>query len=313
MVGVARASSPVEAAGLTIRELRPDTWNVVWNETCLRRELKAADAFWSTVGHVPWRRPKRCRIVATIHDVIHRTDPKSMSLQRRLDLENSVHVSVRKADVLSTTCAFVSEQLREFYGRKADLIVPPAPTITRATQTAADAMRERLATVNPAVRRWVLAVGQEVPRKRFVQLADAVARLPEVGLVISGPPVDPTVAAELEARRTTAPLVRLGYTSPEELAALYAAVDALAFISALEGYGMPLLDARALGVRLVVSDARPLPDHAGEHAVVVDGSSVDSIAEGLRRALDAPEPPAEQLPTWHDSAQSLRAALGSPG
>src|SRR5438552_215353 len=97
MVGVARPSSPVEPAGLDIRELRPDTWNVVWNETCLRRELQHADAFWSTVGHVPWRRPKQCRVVATIHDVIHRTDPRSMSLQRRLDLENSVHASVRRA------------------------------------------------------------------------------------------------------------------------------------------------------------------------------------------------------------------------
>src|SRR3954454_941278 len=59
MIGVARPSSPVEPAGLTIKELRPDTWNVVWNEISLRRELRKADAFWSTVGHVPWRRLTR--------------------------------------------------------------------------------------------------------------------------------------------------------------------------------------------------------------------------------------------------------------
>src|SRR3954453_20238862 len=64
MIGVARPSSPVQASGLNIRELRPDAWNVVWNEISLRRALAGADAFWSTVGHVPWRKPKRCRVVA---------------------------------------------------------------------------------------------------------------------------------------------------------------------------------------------------------------------------------------------------------
>src|SRR4051812_28089287 len=314
MIGVARPSSPVEAAGLTIKKLRPDTWNVIWNELCLRRELRKSDAFWSTVGHVPWRWPTRrgrdCRVVATIHDVIHRTDPKSLTVQRRLDLENSVHVAVRKADILSTTCAFVSEQLRDHYGRAADLIVPPAATVGVATESQAAAMRDRLAANEPTVERWVLTVGQEVERKNLVRLADAVATLPGVGLVVAGPPADPAVGAALEARRGSTPVVRLGYTDAEQLAALYAVADALAFVSLLEGYGMPLLDARALGVRLVVSDARPLPDHTGAHAVVVDGLSVDAIAAGLRQSLDAPPPPREELATWRDGAQSLSAALG---
>jgi glycosyltransferase involved in cell wall biosynthesis len=310
MIGVARPSSPVEPAGLTVRELRPDTWNVVWNDTCLRRELKSANAFWSTVGHVPWRKPKHCRVVATIHDVIHHTDPRSMALQRRLDLENSVHVSARKAEVLSTTCDYVSQQLHDLYGRRADLIVPPAPTVGAATAQQVDAMRERLRTALPGVDRFVFTVGQEVERKNFVRLADAIATLPGVGLVIAGPPADPAVATALDARKTMTPLVRLGYTDAEELAALYAAADALAFISLLEGYGMPLLDARALGVRLIVSDARPLPDHAGGHAVVVSGTSVESIAAGVRRALDEPAPAPERLPTWQQSAQLLSAALG---
>jgi glycosyltransferase involved in cell wall biosynthesis len=310
MVGVARPSSPVDAAGLTIHELRPDTWNVVWNETCLRRELKNANAFWSTVGHVPWRKPKHCRVVATIHDVIHHTDPQSMALQRRLDLENSVHVSARNAEVLSTTCEFVSRQLHDLYGRRADLIVPPAPTIGTATAQQAEAMRERLRTALPGVDRFVFTVGQEVQRKNFLRLADAIATLPGVGLIVAGPAADPAVATALDARQTATPLVRLGYTDADELAALYAAADALAFVSLLEGYGMPLLDARALGLRLIVSDARPLPDHAGDHAVVVDGTSVESIAAGVQRSLDEPRPAPERLPTWRQSAQLLSAALG---
>src|SRR5206468_3747353 len=97
----------------------------------------------------------------------------------------------------------------------------------------------------------------------------------------AGPPVDPSVGAELAARVESTPLLRLGYTSPEDLAALYAVVDVVAFVSLLEGYGMPLLDARSLGVRLVVSDIPPLPEHAGTHAVVCDALSPDAIANGL--------------------------------
>jgi hypothetical protein len=43
---------------------------------------------------------------------------------------------------------------------------------------------------------------------------------------------------------------------------------------------------------------------------VVEGTSVTSIATGLRRALDDSAPPPEDLPTWADSAALLTAALG---
>jgi glycosyltransferase involved in cell wall biosynthesis len=310
MIGVARPSSPVEAFSLSVRNLRPDVWNVVWNDLCLRRVLRNADAFWSPVGHVPWMKPKRCLTVATIHDITCRTHPETMTLQRRLDLENSNRVSARRAEVLSTTCQFVSDQLKHYYGRAADLLLPPAPTLSAARQPAVDAMRERFAAAHPGVRQWVLGVGQEIPRKNFVLLADAVASLPGVGLVIAGPPADVAVAEALEARKASTPLIRLGYTERDELAAVYGAIDLLAFVSTFEAYGMPVLDARALGVRLVVSDVRPLVDHSGPNAVVVDLNDVDAMAVGIKRALDGPPPTPEPLPTWADSARFLCSALG---
>jgi glycosyltransferase involved in cell wall biosynthesis len=310
MTGAARPSAPVEPYGLRVRQMRPDLWNVLWNEVCLNRLLREADAYWSTVGYVPWTRPKRCHVVTTIHDVMHRTHPRSMNLHRRLDMENAVLASVRRADVLTTTCRFVSEQLKERYGRAADVLVPPAPSVVPTTAAAADRMRARLAEGRPEVRQWVLTVGQEIPRKNFVRLADGVAQLPGVGLVIAGPPVDHNVGAELASRVDSTPLLRLGYTSSDDLAALYAAVDVVAFVSLLEGYGMPLLDARSLGVRLLVSDIPPLPEHAGAHAVVCDALSPDAIARGLRTALDSGRPPAERLNSWADSAAALADALG---
>ncbi len=310
MTGIARPSWPVEPCGLSVRVLRPDLWNVLWNDLRVHPQLRDADAYWSPVGYVPWRRAKQCRVVATVHDVMHRTHPDTMRLLRRLDVDNSVRASVHRADVLTTTCEFVSRQLHSVYGRAADLLVPPAPTVPFASTAQAETMRERLHAAAPHVTRWVLTVGQEIERKNFLRLADAVAALPEVGLVVAGPPTDPAVGAALEQRAATTPLVRLGYADADELAALYAVADVLAFVSLLEGFGMPLLDARALGVRLVVSDVAPLPEHAGAGAVVVNGLSVEAIAAGLRTALDQPPPAPEQMGSWHDSAQLLGSALG---
>ncbi|MFL6238329.1 MAG: glycosyltransferase family 4 protein [Actinomycetes bacterium] len=312
MTGVARPSAPVEPAGLAVRQLRPDLWNVLWNDVCVRRALRDADAFWATVGYVPWRRTPGCRIVATIHDVIHHTNPVGLSVQRRLDLENAVRASVRRADILTTTGQHVSEQLAAHYGRAADLFIEPAPTIVAATAEAATAMRARLAAAHPQVERWVLAVGTEIARKNFVRIAEAVATVPGAGLVIAGPPGDASVGEALQALAARAPIVRLGYTDNADLAALYAGTDVLAYVSLLEGYGMPLLDARAVGQRIVVSAEAPLPEHAGPSATVVDAHSVESIAAGIKRCLDAPPPPPEQLPTWADSAAKLRTALGLP-
>jgi alpha-1,3-rhamnosyl/mannosyltransferase len=245
-------------------------------------------------------------VVSTVHDVFHHTHPGDFSRQQRLDLGNAMRATVRRADVIAVTCRHVSAELRRCYGRSADVIVSPAPTVPQPEPAAVDALRAQL----PAqIERWVLFVGNVVARKNVIALADAVATLPGVGLLVVGEPADADVVAGLVGR----PDVYLeGYADQHHLAAYFAVADALALVSHVEGFGLPLLDARATGVPTVVSNRDPLPDNGGEHAVVVDPLSTTSIADGLRTALEGGPLEPETLASWTDGAAIMASVLGLP-
>jgi glycosyltransferase involved in cell wall biosynthesis len=72
----------------------------------------------------------------------------------------------------------------------------------------------------------------------------------------------------------------------EELARAYEASDAVVFASLQEGFGLPILEANAVGRPVVVSDIPPMNDVAGDAAQYVDPSDAVSIRNGIRRVLE---------------------------
>src|SRR5690606_24344575 len=119
----------------------------------------------------------------------------------------------------------------------------------------------------------------------FARLAE---RHPDLDLVLSGG----RGAAEEEVEALAAPLgervLRLGRTGREQLDATMAAAEAVVFPSEFEGFGLPVLEALALGVPVICSDIAPLREVAGDAAGKVRrgdaGAWVDAIEARLRGA-----------------------------
>jgi glycosyltransferase involved in cell wall biosynthesis len=80
-----------------------------------------------------------------------------------------------------------------------------------------------------------------------------------------------------------------GYLSDAELGDEYTRAAVLCIPSFEEGFGMPIIEAMAHDTSVVASNVSCLPEIAGDAGILVDPASVDSIADGLRRALDEPE------------------------
>ncbi|MBA3319379.1 MAG: glycosyltransferase family 4 protein [Gemmatimonadales bacterium] len=142
--------------------------------------------------------------------------------------------------------------------------------------------------------RFLLYAGAIYPPKNFTRLVRAYARVgPERGipLVVAGG--ENRFLSEGEVREPEALGIsdwvrRPGWVEQEDLATVYALADALLLPSLFESCGLPVLEAMAAGCPVVTADRYGTKELAERAAVLVDPESIDSIAAGIRAALDDP-------------------------
>lgn len=126
----------------------------------------------------------------------------------------------------------------------------------------------------------ILHVGT-TPNKNLPLLIEAVAGL-TCTLVIVGP-IDENVQRLLAA----AGIEHENYVdlSAAELLRQYQACDIVAFASLYEGFGMPVLEAQAVGRPLITSDRPPMSEIAGDGACLVNPIDPASIRSALERLV----------------------------
>lgn len=86
----------------------------------------------------------------------------------------------------------------------------------------------------------------------------------------------------------------VGFVTDAEYSALCTGAEALIFPSLYEGFGIAILDAFACGTPVVTSDISSMPEVAGGAAILVDPYNVNSIADGIEKALRSPKSYIEQ-------------------
>jgi glycosyltransferase involved in cell wall biosynthesis len=75
----------------------------------------------------------------------------------------------------------------------------------------------------------------------------------------------------------------------ELLEALYSEAMALVYPSRFEGFGWPIIEAQACGCPVICSNREPLPEVAGDAAIVHDISDEAAFAADVLRLLDPSE------------------------
>jgi glycosyltransferase involved in cell wall biosynthesis len=133
-------------------------------------------------------------------------------------------------------------------------------------------------------RPFFLYVGAAYPYKNLGRLIEAFARVEgDLRLVLAGDQEDFGAALEQQAAtlRLGQRVAFPGRVTDAELAALYDAALAYAFLSRSEGFGLPALEAMAAGLPVIAARAGSLPEICGEAARYCDPTDIDSIAAAL--------------------------------
>jgi len=164
-------------------------------------------------------------------------------------------------------------------------------------------------------RPFLLSVATTEPRKNLDVVLRAYidlkrgGKLSEHQLVLAGPTGWKNRALKQRIGEACAHgLVLAGYVPDELMPVLYAGADALVFPSLYEGFGMPVLEARACGARVVTTDIPELRE-AGDEYVIYVQPTLDGVKAGIMQAIGLPKPPPGVGRTWNEAARILARAL----
>ncbi len=129
----------------------------------------------------------------------------------------------------------------------------------------------------------LLVVGT-TPNKNLKRVAEACRGLP-LTLVILGQ-LDDTQCEWLSGHGLH--FEEINNLTSQAVVQLYCRCDLVAFVSTYEGFGLPILEAQAVGRPVLTANLSPMSDVAGEGALKVDPFDVAAIRWGLQRLLTQP-------------------------
>jgi glycosyltransferase involved in cell wall biosynthesis len=252
------------------------------------------DVFYSPDFVLPPVR-RATRTLLTVHDLSFLHYPEAFVLALRRYLERVVPRSVARADLVLADSAHTRSDIVSLLGVPPDRVHVLYSGVTPGFRPGPGLGEgERLrARYGLGDRRYVLSVGTLQPRKNYVRLMRAFAKLkpdvePETQLVIAGGRGWLYQDIFAEAERHGDRVRILGFVDEADLPALYRNAALFAFPSLYEGFGLPVLEAMACGVPVVCANGSSLPEVAGDAALLVDPFDVDGLAEAMARVLKDP-------------------------
>ena len=273
------ASLQDEAVAVTRYELTGEgRARKLWRDTSwyLSTLPRNAAADGVDVLHCPTQRaPFRSRVplVVTIHDVAVLRHPETFNLWTRRYSAFALPRIVRAASRVIVGSEFTRGEVAELlrvpderlrvipYGVGGSFMAPDGPA------SAGD---------------YVLAVSTLEPRKNLGRLVAAFERAGLDGLELRVVGAAGWGDVQLNGERVH----WLGEISDAELARQYRGAAAVAYVSLYEGFGLPVLEAMASGTSVVAPAGPPFSEFADGIAVGVDPLDPDSIADGLRQAVE---------------------------
>lgn len=257
---------------------------------------------YPVIANKPW--------MVTIHDIgpltHHQFFPRSFPELMRAGLLTAVKRGAHLLCISETTAQSVQSYLNRDLGEKIRVIhlgVADSFFTAPAVPAGGDAL---LSGKEP----FFLVAGVGSSRKnlqRIIEAFDLAAPHIPHHLVVTGKlqADNQPLLAQLEGSPFKSRIHCLGYVGDEQLRALYRGASVFLYLSLMEGFGLPLLEAMASGCPSLTSNLSSMPEVAGGAACLVDPNDAEAIAQGMIKLVEDPAYAKELIEKGRTRAQQM--------
>jgi glycosyltransferase involved in cell wall biosynthesis len=229
----------------------------LWEQTILPRHVGGGVLSLCNSGPVALSKQIVC-----VHDLNTRLYPASYSLQFRTLYRVLLPVLGRTANTITTVSRFSADQLVSHGISTADKIAVVPNGYEHALRWRPRHSKKTQSVAGPDT---VVLLGSLAPHKNIGIVLGLAQDLAAAGLKIAVAGIgDARIFKANGVSHAADNIIWLGRLSDEELAALLTDSLCLAFPSLTEGFGLPALEAMALGCPVVATDQASVPEVCGD-------------------------------------------------
>ncbi len=288
----------------------------------------AAERLQADVVHFPQQQGFRTEIPSVYHphDLQHLHLPDFFTAEQTEMREAMYRAMCEQAEMVTVTSRWGKDDVVQHYGLPEDkvIVIQLAPALS-AFDVPSDEELAAIARRLELPERFIFYAAQTWPHKNHLRLLDALALLRDrdnlvVPLVCSGRLNEhyDVIRARVSELRLDHAVRFLGFVGSDELQALNRLSTAVVIPTLFEAFGGfgPLSEAFLAGTPVAVSNVTSLAEQAGDSALIMDPTDVESIADAVKRLWTDEELRARLVEggrrnvarfTWDRTARTFRA------
>jgi len=232
-------------------------------------------------------RLRQAKLVYTFYDFSFVEHPEWVAEETRSFCFDGIFNASLYADLIFTISEASRKQFLELFPHYPDNHIAAVYPASRFQFEPGLKQPESLGLLQP--NQFWFNVGTLEPKKNQIRLIQAYARLKNnqgdsFPLVLAGKDGGDlqNIRKLLQELRLEKDVILLNYVSDTDIPWLYQNCFAFVFPSLFEGFGLPLLEAMALGAPVISSNNSCIPEITGEAALLVDAYREEEITEAMR-------------------------------
>lgn len=287
---------PKERKGWQYKILKPKRgWTQIALPLALYTSRPKPDIIFSPTHYIPRFCPKGIKRVVTIFDLSFLRFPQMFTKKDLWQLKNWTKLSAQNADHIITISKNSKKDICKQYKLPKEKITVAYPGYEK------DNFKNQISKIKvEEIKKkyklgdnYIIYIGTIQPRKNLIRLIEAFARIEGPELLIVGKTRGEGKQGWMYEDILKTPqklgikerVKFLGFVPTGDLPYLLSGSKAFIQPSLYEGFGIPVVEAMACGVPVIVSNISSLPEVVGKAGLLVDPYSEDQIEQAMRVIL----------------------------